>query len=101
MCRAVCVVMHRATRVPPLVPHVYRHNMYRALYRAGVLYHGALAASAATFVGHFPWFAVYNTLNDSLPRCVAAQHVHALALFALVGAQRRVVGPNPLSRRIR
>ncbi len=23
----------------------------------GVLYHGALAASAATFVGHYPWFA--------------------------------------------
>jgi hypothetical protein len=22
-----------------------------------VLYHGALAASAATFVGHYPWFA--------------------------------------------
>uniref|UniRef100_A0A7S3VMZ8 Mitochondrial carrier protein n=1 Tax=Dunaliella tertiolecta TaxID=3047 RepID=A0A7S3VMZ8_DUNTE len=32
-----------------------------------VLYHGALAASAATFVGHYPWFAVYNTLNDMLP----------------------------------
>lgn len=28
---------------------------------------GALAASAATFVGHYPWFAVYNTLNDALP----------------------------------
>ena len=23
-----------------------------------VLYHGALAASAATFVGHYPWFAM-------------------------------------------
>ncbi|KAL6756341.1 mitochondrial carrier protein [Haematococcus lacustris] len=33
-----------------------------------VLYHGALAASAATFVGHYPWFAVYNTLNDVLPK---------------------------------
>lgn len=36
----------------------------------GVLYHGAVAASAATFVGHYPWFAVYNTLNDLLPKCV-------------------------------
>lgn len=34
----------------------------------GVLYHGALAASAATFVGHYPWFACYNTLNELLPK---------------------------------
>ncbi|GLC35061.1 hypothetical protein PLESTB_000550200 [Pleodorina starrii] len=33
-----------------------------------VLYHGALAASVATFVGHYPWFATYNTLNSMLPR---------------------------------
>ncbi len=28
-----------------------------------VLYHGALAASAATFVGHYPWFAVVSVRN--------------------------------------
>ncbi|KXZ41947.1 hypothetical protein GPECTOR_237g559 [Gonium pectorale] len=33
-----------------------------------VLYHGALAASVATFVGHYPWFATYNSLNSILPR---------------------------------
>jgi len=33
-----------------------------------VLYHGALAASAATFVGHYPWFATYNTLDHYLPK---------------------------------
>lgn len=33
-----------------------------------VLYHGALAASAATFVGHYPWFATYNYLNHTLPQ---------------------------------
>lgn len=33
----------------------------------GVLYHGALAASAATFAGHYPWFATYNYLNGYLP----------------------------------
>lgn len=27
-----------------------------------VLYHGALAASAATFVGHYPWFAVVSMM---------------------------------------
>jgi len=33
-----------------------------------VLYHGALAASAATFAGHYPWFATYNYLNHALPQ---------------------------------
>lgn len=33
-----------------------------------VLYHGALAASAATFVGHYPWFFTYNFLNENLPQ---------------------------------
>lgn len=40
-------------------------------FRAGgptVLYHGALAASAATWVGHFPWFATYNFLQENLPK---------------------------------
>lgn len=33
-----------------------------------VLYHGAVAASAATFVGHYPWFFTYNFLNQRLPQ---------------------------------
>lgn len=33
-----------------------------------VLYHGSMAASLATFVGHYPWFTTYNTLNAYLPR---------------------------------
>lgn len=33
-----------------------------------VLYHGALAASAATWVGHFPWFATFNYLNGVVPQ---------------------------------
>ena len=32
-----------------------------------VLYHGSLAAASATFVGHYPWFFTYNTLNDQFP----------------------------------
>ena len=31
------------------------------------LYHGAIGASVATFVGHYPWFATYNVLNLKLP----------------------------------
>jgi hypothetical protein len=33
-----------------------------------VLYHGSLAASFATFVGHYPWFTTYNYLNFYIPR---------------------------------
>lgn len=32
-----------------------------------VLYHGALGAMTATYVGHFPWFFTYNYLNEHLP----------------------------------
>jgi len=34
------------------------------------LWHGALGASAATFAGHYPWFATYNTLDANLPKPV-------------------------------
>lgn len=30
-------------------------------------YQGALASAAATFVGHYPWFFVYNYMNAALP----------------------------------
>jgi len=33
-----------------------------------ILWNGSLAAAGATFVGHFPWFFTYNTLNDVLPK---------------------------------
>jgi len=33
-----------------------------------VFYHGAIAASAATFVGHYPWFATFNILQEAIPK---------------------------------
>jgi hypothetical protein len=33
------------------------------------LYHGSLAASAATFAGHYPWFFTYNYLSAHIPEC--------------------------------
>jgi len=33
-----------------------------------VFWHGSLAAAAATFVGHYPWFFTYNYLSEHLPR---------------------------------
>lgn len=32
------------------------------------LYRGSIAASTATFVGHYPWFATYNFLDARLPK---------------------------------
>jgi hypothetical protein len=37
------------------------------LYGPGAFFHGALASSLATFVGHYPWFLTFNTLNSYLP----------------------------------
>jgi hypothetical protein len=31
-------------------------------------FHGSIAATAATFVGHYPWFATYNYLSEKLPK---------------------------------
>jgi hypothetical protein len=31
-------------------------------------FQGALASATATFVGHYPWFFVYNYLSEVLPR---------------------------------
>jgi len=33
-----------------------------------VLYHGALAASTASFVGFYPWFLTFNTLQEMIPK---------------------------------
>ena len=33
-----------------------------------VMWHGALGAATATFVGHYPWFATYNMIDEYLPK---------------------------------
>jgi hypothetical protein len=32
------------------------------------LFHGAVASAGATFVGHFPWFTTFNTLQEVVPK---------------------------------
>merc|ERR1719210_1056091 len=32
-----------------------------------VFFHGAVGAAVATFVGHYPWWATYNTLDANIP----------------------------------
>jgi len=34
----------------------------------GVLYHGCLGAYMATFIGHYPWFFVFNYLDSKIPK---------------------------------
>ncbi|KAI0029013.1 mitochondrial carrier [Vararia minispora EC-137] len=36
-------------------------------YGIWTLWYGAVATAAATFVGHYPWFSTYNTLQELLP----------------------------------
>ena len=33
-----------------------------------VFFQGSMAAAAATIVGHYPWFFVFNYLTDTLPK---------------------------------
>ena len=46
-------------------------------------YQGALASATATFVGHYPWFFVYNYLNAALPKYEETEK--KLARQALIG----------------
>lgn len=48
-----------------------------------VLYHGSLAISAGTFVGHYPWFVTYNYLNSKIPEY--ENNIHKFGRQALIG----------------
>lgn len=52
-----------------------------------VLYHGSIGAMSATFVGHYPWFYTYNTLNATFPQYDRKTELPKfLARNALIGA---------------
>ena len=48
-----------------------------------MFYYGSLAAAAATFVGHYPWFFTYNYLGEKLPK--TNDPVMKLARSAVIG----------------
>ena len=51
-----------------------------------IFWHGSLAAVSATFVGHYPWFATFNFLNEKLPQPKDPNNkLHKLARRALMG----------------
>lgn len=45
-------------------------NLKMKLHKNGpsVLFHGSIASAGATFVGHYPWFATFNTLQELIPK---------------------------------
>jgi len=58
-------------------------------YGIGTMWYGAFATAAATFVGHYPWFATYNYLEDVLPP--AHGTLEKLTRRALIGFVASVV----------
>lgn len=67
-------------------------KMLRTKFNQGgprVLYHGALAASGATFAGHFPWFFTFNTLSAHIP--VPEDTVPKLVRNAVIGFSSSLV----------
>ena len=62
--------------------------------RPTVLYHGALASSSATIVGHYPWFMTFNLLQEFLPKPDSDADFYAMRKLgrnALIGFSASVV----------
>jgi len=56
-----------------------------------VFWHGALGASGATFVGHFPWFFTFNFLDENLPQASPDSKIQKLARRAVQGFVSSVI----------
>mmetsp|Transcript_14270 Transcript_14270/g.40374 ORF Transcript_14270/g.40374 Transcript_14270/m.40374 type:complete len:350 (-) Transcript_14270:213-1262(-) len=50
-----------------------------------VMYHGAIGAAGATMVGHYPWFATFNTLQENLPKPREDELLKKLGRNAFIG----------------
>lgn len=69
-------------------------TILRSKVRAGgpkVMYAGALGAAGATFVGHYPWFATYNTLQEKIPKPGENEVAKNLGRNAIIGFCSSVV----------
>ncbi|PFH31818.1 putative MC family transporter [Besnoitia besnoiti] len=58
-------------------------------YGVPKLYHGAVAAMGATWVGHYPWFFTHNYLSETLPKFEFTYGKHMR--YALIGFASSVV----------
>jgi hypothetical protein len=63
-----------------------------------VLYYGAIGASTATFVGHYPWFATYNILDNYIPK--KDDSMYKLSRNAFIGFSSSIVS-DTISNSIR
>ena len=57
-----------------------------------VLYQGAIANALASFVGSYPWYFVFNFLQEPTPMALALPLTLALALTLTLTLTRR---PSP------
>ncbi|XMA15616.1 hypothetical protein WAI453_008407 [Rhynchosporium graminicola] len=60
----------------------------------GSLWWGAFATAAATFVGHYPWFATYNFLSETIPAPPKHSIVVWLLRLAFIGFMASVVSDS-------
>lgn len=60
----------------------------------GSLWWGALATAAATFVGHYPWFATYNFLSETIPVPPKHSIIVWLLRLAFIGFVASVVSDS-------
>lgn len=60
-------------------------NKFRASGNPLIFWHGSLAAVSATFVGHYPWFATFNLLDEKLPAADPDSKVQKFSRRAVQG----------------
>jgi len=60
----------------------------------GSLWWGAFATAAATFVGHYPWFATYNFLSETIPAPPKHSIIVWLLRLAFIGFVASVVSDS-------
>ncbi|GKT84419.1 mitochondrial carrier protein [Colletotrichum tofieldiae] len=60
----------------------------------GSLWWGAFATAAATFVGHYPWFATYNYLSANIPEPEKGQIFLWLLRLAFIGFCASVISDS-------
>ncbi|QDS70792.1 hypothetical protein FKW77_004325 [Venturia effusa] len=60
----------------------------------GSLWWGAFATAAATFVGHYPWFATYNYLSEIIPEPARHPMIVWLLRLAFIGFVASIVSDS-------
>ena len=70
--------------------HIFQNKIKENGFKA--FYHGAIASSTATMVGHYPWFVTFNYLDSCLPHY--DQKIQTLSRNAFIGFISSVVSDS-------